>query len=184
MYTSRTALIQQREKTTYGSMIISFMRKVFDICRIVYRFIRSHKNMMTVMVPIAIAAVSMLLYFLFLWFQLSQQFRQHPEKLFSIDSYGTHTTAGLETNYQTIQEFIQAVQQSRDDVVRYKEYIQILHAPYYNFLQNIRLPSLFIREDPYTNMIDTDIVGRRFLQENPFIDTALIQYWSDFFRNV
>jgi hypothetical protein len=43
---------------------------------------------------------------------------------------------------------------------------------------------LFIRQDPYTKAIDTGIVGRRFIQENPFTDTALIQYWSDFFRNV
>ena len=46
------------------------------------------------------------------------------------------------------------------------------------------LPSLYIRKDPYTAEVDTQLVGRKFVEQNPFTDTALIQYRSNFMRNV
>lgn len=74
--------------------------------------------------------------------------------------------------------------QATQTVDRYYAYLQSLQAPYTTLLQYVLLPSLFIWKDPYTDTLDTTIVGRKFIEENPFADTALIQYWSDFFRNV
>ena len=46
------------------------------------------------------------------------------------------------------------------------------------------LPSLYIRKDPYTAEVDTQLVGRKFVEKIFFIDTELIQYRSNFMRNV
>jgi hypothetical protein len=56
---------------------------------------------------------------------------------------------------------------------------------YYNMLlRYIYLPSLNIRKDPYTQAIDPTIMGQKYLEADPFQDIPLIQYWSDFFKNV
>ncbi|MDR0860190.1 MAG: hypothetical protein LBO09_04355 [Candidatus Peribacteria bacterium] len=56
---------------------------------------------------------------------------------------------------------------------------------YYNlFLRNIYLPSLNVWKDPYTLAIDPTIIGQKYLDTDPYQDLKLIQYRSDFFRNV
>ncbi|MDR2541084.1 MAG: hypothetical protein LBD11_04845 [Candidatus Peribacteria bacterium] len=56
---------------------------------------------------------------------------------------------------------------------------------YYNlFLRNIYLPSLNVWKDPYTLEIDPTIIGQKYLDTDPYQDLKLIQYRSDFFRNV
>jgi len=56
---------------------------------------------------------------------------------------------------------------------------------YYNmFLRHIYLPSLNLWKDPFTQAIDPTIMGLKYLESDPFQDIPLIQYRSDFFRNV
>ncbi len=160
------------------------MQKVLAVVKYIYSFVRSHKNMMTIMIPIAIAAVWLCIYFIVRTILLHYYFANNPNLLSDTSQYNTSIVSWFDQQYDTIPDAIGWLQELTTTVSRYQNYVQSLQTPYTEFLQHRLLPSLFIRQDPYTEEIDTSIVWRRFINENPFTDTALIQYWSDFFRNV
>lgn len=136
------------------------------------------------MIPIAAASVIALLYFIGATIRLHYSFSQDDTKFYHTSAYDTSSVQWFADEYPTIQDAIVALTDATQTVDRYYAYLNSLQAPYTTMLQHILLPSLFIRKDPYTNELDTSIVGKKFIEENPFTDTALIQYWSDFFRNV
>jgi hypothetical protein len=109
---------------------------------------------------------------------------QDPTIFLQTANYNIEDSIWFADRYDTLDAAISWLQDIKDTAQRYENYLQALQMPYNNFLQHRLLPSLFIWQDPYTKQIDTQLVGRRFIQENPFTDTALIQYWSNFFRNV
>jgi len=51
-------------------------------------------------------------------------------------------------------------------------------------MKYILLPELNIWKDPFTNEIDTNLIGIRYLEKNPYNDIKLIQKRSDFIKNV
>ena len=55
---------------------------------------------------------------------------------------------------------------------------------YETLLQKIYLPSLNVWKDPYTKNFDTTILWQKYLETDKFQDLYLIQYWSDFIKNV
>lgn len=56
---------------------------------------------------------------------------------------------------------------------------------YYDlFLRNLYLPSLNVWKNPYSKQIDITILGKRYLEEDLFQDILLIQYWSDFLKDI
>jgi hypothetical protein len=58
----------------------------------------------------------------------------------------------------TIYDLIQNNEDVIDETQRYEKYKENLLYPYTNFLQNILLPSLNIRKDPFTDILRTDIL--------------------------
>jgi hypothetical protein len=54
---------------------------------------------------------------------------------------------------------------------------------YNEFLRNFLLPSLNIWKDPYTKQIDIDILGRKYLDKNPYQDITLLSQWSSIIRD-
>lgn len=165
-------------------MFLAIIQKIQAGLLYVWKFVRSHKNMMTIMIPIAATAVIALLYFIGATIWLHYSFAQDETKFYTTSAYDTNTVPWFADSYPTIQDAIVWLTESTDTVDRYYTYLSSLQAPYTTLLQYILLPSLFIRKDPYTGELDTSIVGKKFIEENPFTDTELIQYWSDFFRNV
>lgn len=51
-------------------------------------------------------------------------------------------------------------------------------------MQYIYLPSLNVWKEKYTNQIDINLMGIRFLEKNPFNDITLLQRRGDFFKNL
>lgn len=84
----------------------------------------------------------------------------------------------------SINDLIQKDNGVKQDIEKYTKYMQDLQLPYENFLKYVYLPSLNIRKDVYTNQINIDMIGSNFLNKNPYNDVALLQKWSDFFKNV
>ncbi|HPC34666.1 MAG TPA: hypothetical protein PLP73_03300, partial [Candidatus Absconditabacterales bacterium] len=70
------------------------------------------------------------------------------------------------------------------EIEKYNSYLSILQSPYSNFMKYIFLPELNIWKDPFTNEIDTDLIGIKYLEKNPYNDIKLIQKRSDFIKNV
>lgn len=59
-----------------------------------------------------------------------------------------------------------------------------LSIPFESFLNLIYTPSLNIWKDPFFNTIDTSLVGEKYIENNPYGDIALIQQWTNFFKDV
>lgn len=184
MYFTRSSLIQKLQQSDNGRLVLAIVKKMQAVRLYVWKFARSHKNMMTIMIPIAATAVVALLYFIGATIQLHYSFSQDQTKFYHTSAYDTSGVPWFADKYPSIQDAIVWLNEATDTVDRYYAYLNSLQAPYTTMLQHILLPSLFIWKDPYTGELDTSIVGRKFIEENPFADTALIQYWSDFFRNV
>lgn len=53
---------------------------------------------------------------------------------------------------------------------------------YSEFLRNLLLPSLNIWKNPYTKEIDLSILGKKYLDQNPYQDIALLSQWSSIIR--
>lgn len=83
----------------------------------------------------------------------------------------------------TIYDLIKNNEDIKDETKRYNKYKENLFYPYTNFLQYILLPRLNIRKDPYTNNLNTNILGKTFLEENPYNDINLLQKRSNFFSS-
>lgn len=54
---------------------------------------------------------------------------------------------------------------------------------YSDFLRNMLLPSLNIWKNPYTQEIDLTILGKKYLDQNPYQDIALLSQWSSIIRD-
>lgn len=59
-----------------------------------------------------------------------------------------------------------------------------LLAPYERFLTNIYLPSINIWKDPYSWDLTKELIWQRYMDDNPFLDTNIIMYWSSYFTTV
>jgi hypothetical protein len=63
-------------------------------------------------------------------------------------------------------------------------YLERIRTPFSVLLRHIYLPSLNIWKDPYSGVINTKLLGSDFLESNPYTDIALIDQWTDFFKNM
>lgn len=180
----REKIKAQWQKSSVVSMIVLLVQKIGNIVYSIRHFFSNHKNMMTMMIPFSLVAIWFFAYFMFRLVFLYYTLQTTTADLYTTNSYDTSVMPIVQQEYHTVADVIQGFQDSSETVQRYQKYIHTLQIPYTSFLQHILLPSLYIRKDPYTSVVDTQLVGRKFVEKNPFTDTALIQYRSDFLRNV
>ncbi|HCY21621.1 TPA: hypothetical protein DIC40_07420 [Patescibacteria group bacterium] len=111
---------------------------------------------------------------------------------YSLEKINQYDITNLKTNTltrnsiasaTTIYDLIQNNEDIQDETQRYNKYKENLLYPYTYFLQYLLLPKLNIRKEPYTDILKTDILGRSFLEENPYNDINLLQRRTDFFSS-
>lgn len=111
---------------------------------------------------------------------------------FSLERITQYDISSLKTNpltrnsiawSTTIYDLIQNNEDIQDETLRYNKYKENLLYPYEYFLQYLLLPKLNIRKESYTDILRTDILGRSFLEENPYNDINLLQKRTDFFSS-
>ena len=83
----------------------------------------------------------------------------------------------------TIDEMIAVYNSSKNNKERLEWELYFKTSVYNEFLRNFLLPSLNIWKDPYTKKIDIDILGRRYLDMNPYQDISLLSQWSSIIRD-
>lgn len=54
---------------------------------------------------------------------------------------------------------------------------------YSDFLRNLLLPSLNIWKNPYTEQVDLSLLGKKYLDNNPYQDVTLLQQWGGIIRD-
>lgn len=54
---------------------------------------------------------------------------------------------------------------------------------YSDFLRNLLLPSLNIWKNPYTQQVDLSLLGKKYLDNNPYQDVTLLEQWGGLIRD-
>ncbi|MDR0370069.1 MAG: hypothetical protein LBH96_06325 [Candidatus Peribacteria bacterium] len=124
----------------------------------------------------------------FMTYQKYAQLNDQSSELINLYSYGIDTTNETLRQYSSDLISIHNLLEASDEVNTTLNNYQKLaedQAKYYNmFLRHLYLPSINVWKDPYTTLIDPTLMGQKYLESDPFQDIPLIQYWSDFFKNV
>lgn len=90
-------------------------------------------------------------------------------------------TNNVVSSATTISDLLKINANIQKETQRYEDHKAELQSSYTNFLQYLLVPGLNIRKAPYTDSIDTNLIGSNFLDKNPFNDINLYQKWSNFF---
>ncbi|MEI7477777.1 MAG: hypothetical protein WCJ81_04665 [bacterium] len=85
------------------------------------------------------------------------------------------------TTVEDVQRLFLNMQSQLTTVSTYYDSIQ---KPYTDFFQYLLLPPLNIWQDKYTGKIDDTLIGKKFLQDNSYLDVNLVSQWTDFFKNI
>lgn len=83
---------------------------------------------------------------------------------------------------QTIWALVDLYEQSKTEKERIQGELNFKRSMYTEFLRNLLLPSLNIWKDPYTKEIDLSILGKKYLDTNPYQDISLLSQWSSIIR--
>lgn len=162
---------------------------LISIRNIAKKIFHSKKNDKKTIITITVIVFLIALYRWFLLYQTITTLNRDP---FSLEKITQYDTTNLKTNAltrndiassTTIYDLIENNENIKDETTRYNKYKENLLYPYTNFLQYLLLPKLNIRKEYYTDTLRTDILGRSFLEENPYNDINLLQKWSDFFSS-
>lgn len=170
--------------------IQSFLAFLKDIGKKIQDFFGDKKNDSNVMLMFAIGSIIVSVYFLYQVIGNIWILNKKTPLLLQMDSYDTRTllsnplTSNTARNMDTLQDFIDENISIEKDISIYSKYLAELQISYTYFLQHVYLPSLNIWKNIYTDEIATDLVGMKFLKENPYDDIKLVQKRSDFFRSV
>lgn len=84
----------------------------------------------------------------------------------------------------TLEDILKFEEETHAEYEQSSDYRDTLSIPYQHFLHLIYTPSINIWKDPFSGELDTSLVGKKFLDNNPFGDIALITSWTNFFKNV
>lgn len=83
----------------------------------------------------------------------------------------------------TIQEMVELYDKSLQDKQRIEWELNFKTSIYKEFLRNFLLPSLNIWKDPYTKEVDITMMGKKYLDNNPYQDISLLSQWSSIIRD-
>ncbi|UFX83052.1 hypothetical protein [Candidatus Absconditicoccus praedator] len=104
------------------------------------------------------------------------------QDLDSLDSRYFPDDVSSYEDFEKIGQIVDVFYELDQDRERIEDYMDELQAPYHHFLNDFYLPSLNIWQEPFSEEIDKELFGQRFLDDNPYLDTNLIDEWSNFFR--
>lgn len=142
------------------------------------------------MLVIAIATTALAGYFGYQLYQDIQLLNAKTSQLHNLASYDIRAMEsnvamqGVLKSAETIDDLVQENIDEQSEITKYSDYLNALQLPYTYLLKYIYLPSLNVRKENYTDKIDTDLIGIKFLEKNPFNDITLLQKRGDFFKNL
>lgn len=119
-----------------------------------------------------------------IWFNVYIEHQNLNNILTRLNELDTYSVSVWQDDITSIKDYIEYGSNIKIESDKYTQYQEDLSLPYEYFLQYIYFPSLNIWKDPFTNEVDTTIVGRRYLEENPYEDIKLIEKWTSFFKDV
>lgn len=155
-----------------------------------YRFFKDNKNNSKMMLFIAVLTTGIAVYFGIQLFTDIQYLNGKTPELMNLKSYDMRelqanalTQPILKTS-DTIKDLLDEDTLTQGEIKKYTDYLHSLQIPYTYLLQYIYLPSLNVWKEKYTDKIDINLIGLKFLEKNPFNDITLLQKRGDFFKNL
>jgi len=155
-----------------------------------YNFFRDNKNNSKIMLLIALAASGLAIYFAVQLYSDITYINGKSSELNNLSSYDTRTmeadpiTQPILKNSDTIIDLLQENKITEWEITKYTDYLHSLQIPYTYLLQYMYLPSLNVWKEKYTDKIDINLMGLKFLEKNPYNDITLLQKRWDFFKNL
>lgn len=153
-------------------------------------FFEKNKEQSSWLIPVAVMSVLVTMFFAWrVWNYLHQldkeTFQLEEIALYDINQLRAHPNTQKDIkNMTNIKDIFSYYKDNAQTIQRYQQYLETLKVPYEYFLQYRYLPSLNIWKNNYTQQINTDLIGRDFLEKNPYDDIILLQKWSNFFKQV
>ena len=120
----------------------------------------------------------------------TKELNSKAENLYDLKNYDTsiissnNYTKNETNNLKKINELIDYNMDLQQDNENYIKNLQGIQAPYDNFLKHLLLPSLNIWKDTYLWTFNDDYIGIKFLENNPYNDTNLLDKRSNFIKDV
>lgn len=131
-------------------------------------------------------AISMIWY----WFMTQQKLDNKSDTLSSTSVYSLDSLQ----NDETIKDSF-PLRKKLSDILWYENQIdenitntrlqrQRLSVPFDNFLNMLYTPTINIWRDPFSQKIDTTLIGKKYIENNPYGDITVIQQRTNFFKDV
>ena len=108
-----------------------------------------------------------------------EQLKNYQLNTFKNDELMADLKDELPTNFNEMLELYTTTKTTKE---RVEAELNFKKSVYSDFLRNFLLPSLNIWKDPYTQQIDLSILGKKYLQKNPYQDISLLSQWSSIIR--
>jgi hypothetical protein len=157
--------------------------------KIIKRIFNNKENSNTTLIVLTILLVIICIYTSLQTYKTFTQITRETNTLENLNQYKINNlktnplTRNITATSSNIYELIDANRNIKDEIERYEKYKQNLQDPYTHFLQYLLLPKLNIRKNIYTEELYINILGKSFLEKNPYNDINLLQKWTDFFSN-
>lgn len=151
---------------------------------------KNNKDKVKFLIPIAIISSILMIYMIVKTIMTVSTLNKESKSLYQIKNFNLNVLENNDytkeriKNSKTINDLIYYEIELSKEIEKYNHYLSVLQSPYNNFMKYIFLPELNIWKDPFTNEIDTDLIGIKYLEKNPYNDIKLIQKRSDFVKDV
>lgn len=124
------------------------------------------------------------------WHTTTNKLNAQASSLSLVSSYGMDSLYNNENIkevapfWKNIDDVLKFNTQLTNTIAANENHRTSLSLPFNNFLNLFYTPSLNIWRDPFKQTIDTNLIGDKYLKWNPYGDIALMEKWTDFFKDV
>lgn len=131
-------------------------------------------------------AISMIGY----WFVIKQELDSKSEQLSNPSLYSLDLLQNDEIVKDSfplrkkLWDMLWYAKQIDDNITNTKLQRQRLSIPFDNFLNMLYTPTINMWRDQFSLKIDTNLIGKKYIENNPYGDITLIQQWTTFFKDV
>jgi hypothetical protein len=161
--------------------------KVKGFFKTIYDVVINNEKDFWIIFFLALLTLALTVFFWYKVYNNTNEINQRAMELRNLDKFKATVSLNNseETRWiKTIDELVDFYTLLKDNETQYNSYIKELATSYEYLLQYIYLPRLNIWKDIYTNKIQTDLIGIKFLQNNPYADTVLVDKRTSFFQDV
>ncbi|MBQ7074888.1 hypothetical protein IJM86_07795 [bacterium] len=127
------------------------------------------------------------IYIFYVYKNINSINEQYPQ-LNNLQSYNVNYDRNKFENYQssvsTISDLLEVDTSVSELLEKYNAIKDRQNSYYQSLLELFYFPTLNIWKNQFTKDIDVTLIGQNFLNIDQFQDIPLIQYWSDFIKNI